>query len=143
MEEVMEQLQVKAKTLRRHIIRMTSLAGSGHPGGSLSSADIMTVLYFHELRIDPLNPGWPDRDRFVLSKGHAAPVLYAALAERGFFPAGGTGHPAPHRQPPAGASRYAQGAGGGNLHGFSGQGLSAATVWPWRGKWIKEVSGCT
>lgn len=86
MEEVMEQLQVKAKTLRRHIIHMTGLAGSGHPGGSLSAADIMTVLYFHELRVDPLNPGWPDRDRFVLSKGHAAPVLYAALAERGFFP---------------------------------------------------------
>ncbi|NPV91603.1 MAG: transketolase [Firmicutes bacterium] len=86
MEEVLEQLQIKALALRRHIIRMTGLAGSGHPGGSLSAADIMTVLYFHELRIDPLNPGWPDRDRFVLSKGHAAPVLYAALAERGFFP---------------------------------------------------------
>ena len=59
---------------------------SGHPGGSLSAADIMTVLYFDEMNIDPKNPQMDERDRFVLSKGHAAPVLYAALAERGFFP---------------------------------------------------------
>ena len=81
-----EQLRQKAATLRQHAIRMIAQAGSGHPGGSLSSADIIAVIYFHEMRIDPLNPSWPDRDRFVLSKGHAAPVLYAALAERGFFP---------------------------------------------------------
>lgn len=86
MKTSIEQLQQKAATLRRHVIRMIAQAGSGHPGGSLSSADIIAVIYFHELRIDPLNPHWPDRDRFVLSKGHAAPVLYAALAERGFFP---------------------------------------------------------
>lgn len=85
MEARIAQLKQKANTLRRHVIRMTGLAGSGHPGGSLSAADLMAVLYFHELRIDPLNPDWPDRDRFVLSKGHAAPVLYAALAERGYF----------------------------------------------------------
>src|SRR5439155_189848 len=58
----------------------------GHPGGSMSAADIVTALYFHVLRVDPKNPTWPDRDRFVLSKGHACPVWYAALAERGFFP---------------------------------------------------------
>jgi transketolase len=61
-------------------------AGSGHPGGSLSATDIITVLYFHTMRYDPKNTKWEDRDRFVLSKGHAAPALYAALAEAGFFP---------------------------------------------------------
>ncbi|BAF60931.1 transketolase, N-terminal subunit [Pelotomaculum thermopropionicum SI] len=81
-----EELKKKAKEIRIHIIKMLCEAGSGHPGGSLSAADIVTALYFHELRLDPSRPDWPDRDRFVLSKGHAAPVLYAALAERGFFP---------------------------------------------------------
>jgi transketolase len=81
-------LENKAREIRIHIIKMTAAAGSGHPGGSLSAADIVTVLYFHLLRIDPQRPSWPDRDRFVLSKGHAAPLLYAALAERGFFPVG-------------------------------------------------------
>jgi len=79
-------LAEKARQLRVEIVRMTARAGSGHPGGSLSSADIMACLYFRVLRIDPNRPGWPERDRFVLSKGHAAPVLYAALALRGFFP---------------------------------------------------------
>ncbi|MCL6448703.1 MAG: transketolase [Armatimonadetes bacterium] len=79
-------LEDKARQIRAHIIKMTAAAGSGHPGGSLSAADIVTALYFHLLRIDPQNPAWPDRDRFILSKGHAAPLLYAALAERGFFP---------------------------------------------------------
>lgn len=81
-----ELLRHKANEIRKDIIRMLGEAGSGHPGGSLSAADIVTVLYFHELRLDPERPDWPERDRFVLSKGHAAPVLYAALAERGFFP---------------------------------------------------------
>lgn len=85
-EKSLNFLKEKAKVIRRHIIRMTGAAGSGHPGGSLSAADIITYLYFKELRIDPNNPDWSERDRFVLSKGHAAPVLYAALAERGFFP---------------------------------------------------------
>jgi len=76
----------KAKTLRRHIIAMTAKAGSGHPGGSLSAAEIVTALFFNHLRHDPSHPRWPDRDRFVLSKGHAAPLLYAALAEAGYFP---------------------------------------------------------
>ena len=82
----LKELENKARILRKHIIKMTGAAGSGHPGGSLSAADIVAALYFHELRLDPSRPDWPDRDRFVLSKGHAAPVLYAALAERGFFP---------------------------------------------------------
>ncbi len=75
-----------ARRIRRHIIVMTAAAGSGHPGGSLSAADILAVLYWRVLRIDPQNPQDPDRDRFVLSKGHCSPALYAALAERGFFP---------------------------------------------------------
>jgi len=79
-------LQDKARQLRKHVIRMIGEAGSGHPGGSLSAADVVAALFFQELRLDPGNPGWPERDRFILSKGHAAPVLYAALAERGFFP---------------------------------------------------------
>ena len=81
-----EEMVRKAKTLRRHIIAMTAKAGSGHPGGSLSAAEIVTALFFNHLRHDPSNPRWPDRDRFVLSKGHAAPLLYAALAEAGYFP---------------------------------------------------------
>lgn len=81
-----EALKAKAKTIRRHIIRMISRAGSGHPGGSLSAVEIMVALYFHHLRINPKEPNWPERDRFLLSKGHAAPVWYAVLAEAGFFP---------------------------------------------------------
>ena len=80
-----EELQQKAKTLRRHIIRMIAASQSGHPGGSLSAVEIITSLYFNILRHDPENPQWLDRDRFILSKGHAAPVLYAALAECGYF----------------------------------------------------------
>jgi transketolase len=76
----------KAKVIRRHIITMVHAAQSGHPGGSLSAAEILTSLYFGIMRIDPQNPRWEERDRFVLCKGHAAPVLYATLAERGFFP---------------------------------------------------------
>ncbi len=72
--------------MRAHIIRMTAAAGSGHPGGSLSATDIIATLYFRHMRVDPANPEWEDRDRFVLGKGHAAPALYAALALRGFFP---------------------------------------------------------
>jgi len=80
------ELKEMAKKLRRHVITMTATAGSGHPGGSLSAADIITAFYFKVLRHDPENPRWPDRDRFILSKGHAAPILYAALAEAGYFP---------------------------------------------------------
>ena len=84
---VVDELAALANRLRRHVIKMTYYAGSGHPGGSLSAADMIAVLYFHRrLRIDPARPDWPDRDRFILSKGHACPVWYAALAERGYFP---------------------------------------------------------
>ena len=75
-----------AAAMRREIIRMLAAAGSGHPGGSLSAADIMAVLFNEELRIDPHAPRDPNRDRFVLSKGHAAPAIYAALALKGFLP---------------------------------------------------------
>lgn len=75
----------KALTMRRNIVKMLGAAGSGHPGGSLSAADIVATLYFWEMNIDPQNPAEPDRDRFVLSKGHAAPLLYAALAAKGFL----------------------------------------------------------
>lgn len=79
------QLQEIAKRIRRGIINQVYKAGSGHPGGSLSIADILTVLYFHELNIDEKNPKWENRDRVVLSKGHCAPALYSCLANRGFF----------------------------------------------------------
>ena len=81
-----KQLQVAACKVRMGIIESTHAAKCGHPGGSLSAADLFTYLYFRELRVDPANPQWADRDRFVLSKGHCAPGLYAALAHRGFFP---------------------------------------------------------
>ena len=80
-----EDLKQKAKEIRKDIIEEVYNAKSGHPGGSLSIADIMAVLYFNELKIDEKNPRWDDRDRVVLSKGHCSPALYAALAERGFF----------------------------------------------------------
>jgi transketolase len=80
------ELKKMAKKLRRHVITMIATAGSGHPGGSLSAADIITALYFKVLHYNPQNPQWADRDRFILSKGHAAPILYAALAESGYFP---------------------------------------------------------
>lgn len=80
-----EQLQKMAKTVRKEIIEQVYKAQSGHPGGSLSIADILTVLYFNELNIDPKNPKWDNRDRVVLSKGHCSPALYSCLANRGFF----------------------------------------------------------
>ena len=75
-----------AQRMRAHIVTMLAAAGSGHPGGSLSATEIVADLYFKHMRINPDDPQWADRDRFVLAKGHAAPVLYAALALRGFFP---------------------------------------------------------
>lgn len=85
MVQVLE-LKRMANQIRQNIITMLLPAKSGHPGGSLSAADILSVLYFREMRVKPEEPHWGDRDRFVLAKGHAAPVLYAALAEKGFFP---------------------------------------------------------
>ena len=81
-----EQLAGIANDMRIDIVRMIAEAGSGHPGGSLSCADILSVLYFDTMKHDPSNPKNEDRDRFILAKGHAAPALYAALAESGYFP---------------------------------------------------------
>jgi len=75
-----------ANQLRRDVIRMTHASGSGHPGGSLSAADILAALYFKVMRLNPADPSDPDRDRFILSKGHCCPIQYAALARRGYFP---------------------------------------------------------
>jgi transketolase len=81
------ELEKKANALRCAVIAMLGQAGSGHPGGSLSSTDIVAALYFSVMRHDPKNPSWPDRDRFHMSKGHCCPVWYSALAEAGYFPA--------------------------------------------------------
>lgn len=81
-----KQLSIAAARIRMDVIEGTFCAKSGHPGGSLSIADTLAYLYFKEMRIDPANPHWAQRDRFVLSKGHAAPGLYGALAQRGYFP---------------------------------------------------------
>lgn len=79
------ELRALAARLRVNILRMIQIAGSGHPGGSLSAIDVIAYLYFRQLRINPAQPKWEERDRFVLSKGHCAPALYVALAERGYF----------------------------------------------------------
>lgn len=86
MAKSLEELKSISKEIRKDIVKMLTESASGHPGGSLSAADIMTVLFFKEMNIDPNNPNDPNRDRFVLSKGHAAPVLYSALARKGYFP---------------------------------------------------------
>ena len=83
--ESVKELEKQAKVIRRGIVEQVYKAQSGHPGGSLSIADIMTVLYFNELNVDEKNPKWEDRDRLVLSKGHCCPALYSCLANRGFF----------------------------------------------------------
>ena len=85
-EKLVKKLVEKAREFRRDILMMTTNAGSGHPGGSLSSIDIITALYLHHMRHDPKNPEWEDRDRFILSKGHVCPALYAVLADTGYFP---------------------------------------------------------
>ncbi|MFI3238373.1 MAG: transketolase [Lachnospiraceae bacterium] len=85
MEERVVYLKEQAKLVRKTLLTMIHKAGSGHPGGSLSATDIVTALYFSELNIDPKNPKWDERDRFVLSKGHVCPVLYTSLALKGYF----------------------------------------------------------
>ena len=84
--DTLHELEEKARSIRAHVIRMVYAAQSGHIGPSLSIADFLAALYFHVMRVRPENPGWPDRDRFVLSKGHGCSAWYAALAERGYFP---------------------------------------------------------
>lgn len=121
-----EELKKQALQSRKLILEMLTKAGSGHPGGSLSAIDILTALYFHEMNLDPKNPTWADRDRFVLSKGHGVPALYATLAYRGYFNPEDTmtlreigsrfqGHPDRVRMPEVEAST-----------GSLGQGLSVA-----------------
>ncbi|MCD6461711.1 MAG: transketolase, partial [Thermoplasmata archaeon] len=125
-DELIERLERQANINRQHIVRMIYKAGSGHPGGSLSAIDILTALYFHAMKHDPGNPRWEERDRFVLSKGHAAPALYAVLAESGYFPVEELdtlrrlgsrlqGHPDMHKTPGVEVST-----------GSLGQGLSVA-----------------
>jgi transketolase len=86
MPKSLQELQAIAKRVRREIVEMTGAAKSGHPGGSLSAVEVVVELYFDYMKHDPKNPKWPDRDRFILSKGHAAPVLYAVMAEAGYTP---------------------------------------------------------
>jgi len=85
-ENAVQELTGVARHLRVEILKMLNTARSGHTGGSLSAVEILTVLFYHQMRHDPSNPAWEERDRFVLSKGHSAPILYACLAEAGYFP---------------------------------------------------------
>ena len=85
-DDGLAELGAHARRVRRHILTMTAEANSGHPGGSLSAVETVTALYFRVMRHRPQETSWPDRDRFILSKAHACPVLYAALAEAGYFP---------------------------------------------------------
>ncbi|MCU0508388.1 MAG: transketolase [Anaerolineae bacterium] len=85
-EALLAELSDVARDLRRDSLAMIHRRGAGHPGGSLSCAEIMAALFFHKLNIDPARPDWPERDRFIMSKGHASAILYSALARRGFFP---------------------------------------------------------
>jgi transketolase len=109
-EEMVRDLSLRAYEYRAHVLRMVYKAKSGHIGGAFSIAEILTALYFHQLRLDPENPQWKDRDRLVFSKGHACAMLYSVLADRGYFPVEelGTfralnsrlqGHPDPARTP--------------------------------------------
>lgn len=85
-EALLSELAEHARALRLDSLEMIHRRGAGHPGGALSAAEIMAALFFHKLNIDPTRPDWPERDRFILSKGHASAILYAALARRGYFP---------------------------------------------------------
>ena len=133
-----KQLMITACKVRMGIIEGTHAAKSGHPGGSLSAADLITYLYFRQMKVDPQNPHDENRDRFVLSKGHAAPALYAALAEKGFFPASELltlrhigsilqGHPNMNETPGVDMST-----------GSLGQGVSAAAGMALAAKYMKK-----
>jgi transketolase len=125
-ETEIKNLSSRCQTIRKHIIESVGNAGSGHPGGSLSCVELLAALYFKIMKLDPKNPHWSDRDRFILSKGHACPALYGTLAEKGFFPVAQLqslrklgamlqGHPDSNRTPGVDASA-----------GSLGQGLSIA-----------------
>ena len=86
MSDIIDTLKTKSKTIRKSVLEMTTEAASGHPGGSMSAMDLIVTLYFYKMHHRPKDPTWADRDRFVLSKGHAAPALYSVLAESGYFP---------------------------------------------------------
>ena len=88
MDDKIAQLYKMSYKLRMHVLEMVHNAKTGHAAPSMSAADILTVLFFDTMNLDPANPEWKDRDRFIMSKGHASPIYYAALAERGFFPTG-------------------------------------------------------
>ena len=133
-----KQLMITACKVRMGIIEGTHAAKSGHPGGSLSAADLITYLYFRQMKVDPQNPHDENRDRFVLSKGHAAPALYAALADKGFFPASELltlrhigsilqGHPNMNETPGVDMST-----------GSLGQGVSAAAGMALAAKYMKK-----
>lgn len=83
--DLIDDLKDKARLIRRDMLEMMDIANSGHPGGAMSCADVVAALYFYKMRVDPKNPNWEDRDRFVMSKGHSAPILYVTLARKGFF----------------------------------------------------------
>ena len=118
------ELERYATVLRIDCVRMLAVAKSGHLDSSLSSADVVAALYYRVLRHDPKNPSWPERDRFVLSKGHAAPIQYAALAEHGYFPHPRPDGPAQNRLPPAGTPGHEPHARIEVSTGSLGQGLS-------------------
>jgi transketolase len=112
---ILQALRVKAIEIRKSILTMIYRAGSGHPGGSLGATEIVVALYYHLMRHDPGRPNWPQRDRFILSKGHCSPVIYAVLADCGYFPKADLdafrrpgshlqGHPAQHKTPGIDAS---------------------------------------
>jgi transketolase len=112
---ILQALRVKAIEIRKSILTMIYRAGSGHPGGSLGATEIVVALYYHLMRHDPHRPNWPQRDRFILSKGHCSPVIYAVLADCGYFPKADLdafrrpgshlqGHPAQHKTPGIDAS---------------------------------------
>lgn len=134
------ELQKIANEVRKSIVTAVHSAKAGHPGGSLSAADIFTFLYFEELNIDPENPKMETRDRFVLSKGHTAPGLYSALAHRGYFPVEDLktlrklgsylqGHPCMQHIPGVDMSS-----------GSLGQGFSAAVGMALSAKWIRKIT---
>ena len=138
-----KQLMAAACKVRMGVIKGTHAAKAGHPGGSLSAADLFTYLYCKELNVDPKDPNWADRDRFVLSKGHTAPGLYAALALRGFFPEEDLltlrhigsylqGHPNMNTVPGVDMST-----------GSLGQGCPPPAAWRWRPGSRASPAGCT